>query len=289
MKLIILAMALLSTLAGCVAARDFGSTIHVRNMEYANVNHQSLRLDLAIPGNKGPYPLIIWIHGGAWKGGSRHISSEHPARQQLARGYAVASIDYRLSQQALFPAQIHDCKAAIRWLRGNAETYNLDPSRFVVWGSSAGGHLAALLGTSGKVAELEDLSMGYPEMSSRVQGVVDWYGPTDFLKMGGKHDQETSPESLLMGCPIQSCPDRVAKANPIAYISADDPPFFIQHGTVDKAVPLNQSELLYTALRDTKVPVTFVPLQGVGHSDPRFLNAHNVVLIEAFIDEITHR
>jgi acetyl esterase/lipase len=186
----------------------------------------------------------------------------------------------------LFPAQIHDCKAAIRWLRGNAKTYRLDPSRFVVWGSSAGGHLSALLGTSGEVTELEDLSMGYPEMSSRVQGVVDWYGPTDFLTMGGKHNRQTSPESLLMGCPIQDCPDQVAKANPINYISADDPPFFIQHGTVDKAVPFNQSEMLYTALRDAKVPATFVPLEGVGHSDPRFSHTNNVALIEAFIDRI---
>jgi acetyl esterase/lipase len=289
MKFMILPMALLFFLTGCVAARDFDSITHLRNLEYANIDHHSLKLDLSIPGGEGPYPLIIWIHGGAWRGGTRHISPEHSARQQLKRGYAVASIDYRLSQQALFPAQIHDCKAAIRWLRGNAKTYRLDPSRFVVWGASAGGHLSTLLGTSGEVAELEDRSMGYSQVSSRVQGVVNWYGPTDFLKMGGKHNRETSPESLLIGCPIQDCPNQVAKANPINYISADDPPFFIQHGTMDKAVPFNQSKLLYTALRNARIPTSFVPLEGAGHSDPRFSHANNVALIETFIDGIMLR
>ncbi|MEN8133666.1 MAG: alpha/beta hydrolase [Pseudomonadota bacterium] len=260
--------------------------LHQRNIEYAKVDGRPLRLDLIRPSGIGPHPLIIWIHGGGWKQGDKRIKLSHPVRQQVRRGYAVASIEYRLSHETVFPGQIQDCKAAIRWLRGNAQTFHLDPAAFIVWGSSAGGHLSALLGTSGDVAALEDLSMGYPRVSSRVQGVVDWYGPTDLLQMGGKHNLESSPESLLIGCPIQSCPQQAAKASPIAYISTDDPPFFIQHGTSDRVVPFKQSELLYTALKKFGVPVNFIALEHARHSDQRFLGPDNVKQIETFLDRV---
>jgi len=257
-----------------------------RDIEYARIDGRPLQLDLRIPEGTGPHPLIVWIHGGGWMKGNKSIEPNHPALRQLDRGYAVASINYRLGQETMFPAQIHDFKAAIRWLRGNAGKYGLDPERIAVWGPSAGGHLAALLGTTGGITELEDFSMGSAGISSRVQAVVDWFGPTDFLAMGGKHNKPTSPESLLLGCPIETCPERVAIANPINYVTESDPPFFIQHGTADRKVPVNQSELLYEALKNAGVEAVYLPLQGVGHSMSRFQEDENLVLIEEFLDRV---
>jgi len=160
-----------------------------------------------------PLPLIIWIHGGAWMAGSKDGPS--PASSFTAKGYAVAHVGCRLSQEAVFPAQIHDCKAAVRWLRANARKYELDPDKFVAWGSSAGGHLVAFLGTSGGVAELEGNVNDLKE-SSRVQAVVDWFGPTDFLHVGDAesdlpHKAPGSPESKLIGGPLLENKDQAAK------------------------------------------------------------------------------
>jgi acetyl esterase/lipase len=211
----------------------------------------------------------VWIHGGAWLGGSKNGT---PAMGQLRRGYAVASINYRLSQEAIFPAQIHDCKAAIRWLRAHAKEYNLDAKRIGVWGSSAGGHLVALVGTSGDVKELEG-DEGNLDQPSRVQAVCDWFGPTDFCQMAAHalpdskldHDAAGSPESKLIGGPIQENKDKVAKANPITYVSKDDPPFLIMHGDKDNLVPHHQGEILAEALRKAGVQVTFETVKGAGH------------------------
>ena len=144
----------------------------------------------------------------------------------IAKGYAVASINYRLSQHAIFPAQIEDCKAAIRWLRANAKKYNLDPDHIGVWGASAGGHLVALLGTTGNVKELEGHG-GNLDQPSRVQCVVDWFGPTDFAKMGGRQDKPDSPMARLVGGPVRDRKELAAKANPIAYVGKDSAPFLI--------------------------------------------------------------
>ena len=156
--------------------------------------------------------------------GAGEIKHTNNPKEYLKDGYAGASLNYRLSQHALFPAQLEDVKAAVRWLRANAETYRLDPNRFAAWGSSAGGHLVAMLGTTGDVAEFE---VGENlKMSSRVQAVVDYFGPTDFLQMDAQslpdglvHDAPDSPESQLVGGPIQEHQDRVARANPITYVS----------------------------------------------------------------------
>jgi acetyl esterase/lipase len=192
-----------------------------------------------------------------------------PALRFTANGYAVAQVGYRLSQEAKFPAQIYDCKAAVRWLRANAAKYNLDPKKFIAWGGSAGGHLVALLGTSGGVAELEGNVNDLKE-SSRVQAVVDWFGPTDFLHIGDtesdlQHNAPDSPESKLIGGPLLENKDKAAKASPITYVSKDAPPFLIMHGDHDRTVPFNQSELLYAALKKAGVDVTFVPMKGAGH------------------------
>jgi acetyl esterase/lipase len=251
-------------------------------LEYVPKGHERHKLDLYLPEKtKGLVPVIVWVHGGGWRAGSKENC---PAIPFAARGYAVASINYRLSQHATFPAQIEDCKAAIRWLRANAVKYRLDPKRFGVWGSSAGGHLVALLGTSGGVKELEG-SGGNLDRSSRVQAVVDWYGPTDFTRMGGKHDSSNSPESLLLGGPVQENKDKAAKANPITYVSKDAPPFLIQHGDKDGVVPLSQSELLADALKKAGVDVTLHVLPGAGHSGPAFFSPKNRRAVEEFFDK----
>jgi len=240
----------------------------LRDLEYGEASGRAMLLDLYLPEKADkPLPLIVWIHGGAWMAGSKDDPS--PALRSTRDGYAVAQVGYRLSQEAMFPAQIHDCKAAVRWLRANAAKYNLDPNKFVAWGGSAGGHLVALLGTSGGVAELEGNVNDLKE-SSRVQAVVDWFGPTDFLHIGEaesdlQHNAPDSPESKLIGGALLENKDKAAKASPITYVLKDAPPFLIMHGDRDRTVPFNQSELLYAALKKAGVDVTFVPMKGAGH------------------------
>ncbi|HNQ89922.1 MAG TPA: alpha-L-fucosidase [Verrucomicrobiota bacterium] len=250
-----------------------GATAH-RDLAYVPSGHERQKLDLYLPKDGTNLPLIINIHGGAFKMGSKE---QGVPLDYLAQGYAIASINYRLSQHAVFPAQIEDCKAAVRWLRAHAGEYRLDPHRFAAWGASAGGHLAAMLGTTGDTTEFE--VGAHLDQSSRVQAVVDYFGPTDFLQMdlhrlpnGQRHDPADSPESLLIGGAIQEHKDQAAKANPITYVTAGDPPFLICHGDADPLVPHHQSELLAAALKQAGVPVTFYTVRGAGHgrfSDPK--------------------
>jgi len=250
-----------------------------RDLEYVAEGHARNRLDLYLPAKSDrPLLVIVWIHGGAWLAGSKEGC---PAIPFVAKGYAVASINYRLSQHAVFPAQIEDCKAAIRWLRANAEKYRLDPKHVGVWGASAGGHLVALLGTSGDVKELEG-NGGDLAQSSRVQCVVDWFGPTDFTKMGSSHDDANAPEAKLIGGPVQENKEKSARANPITYVSKDSAPFLIMHGEEDKVVPIGQSELLDEALRKAGVESTFVRIPGNGHGGPGFASPENRKKIEEF-------
>lgn len=243
-----------------------GATVH-RDLAYVSGGHARQKLDLYLPKDGTNLPLIINIHGGAFRMGSKE--SGVPL-DYLARGFAVASINYRLSQHAIFPAQIEDCKAAVRWLRAHASEHRLDPNHFAAWGSSAGGHLAAMLGTTGDAREFdvgENLAV-----SSRVQAVVDYFGPTDFLQMdahrlpdGMVHDVADSPESQLVGGPIQENKEKVAKANPVTYVTKSAPPFLICHGDSDPLVPHHQSELLAAALKKAGVPVTLYTVKDGGH------------------------
>jgi acetyl esterase/lipase len=244
-----------------------------------------LQLDLYLPRNATPpYPTVVWIHGGAWQSGSR-ASAVVPANQLCPRGYAVVGVSYRLSGVAQWPAQLHDCKGAIRWLRANAATYGLDGDRFGAWGSSAGGHLVACLGTMHGVGtarfgnaavDLEGTTGGNLGVSSRVQAVCDWFGPTEFVRMREfpstfDHDAANSPESLLIGGAIQTLPDRCATANPIPFLTPDDAPLLIMHGTDDTTVPYHQSELLYRAATlGTGLEARFVPVPNTGHGGPGF-------------------
>lgn len=254
-----------------------GVTAH-RELAYVNDGHERQKLDLYLPDGGENLPLILWIHGGAFRMGSKEGSENNPLPfAYTRRGWALASLNYRLSRHAIFPAQIEDCKAAVRWLRANAARFRLDPTRFVAWGPSAGGHLSAMLGTTGHAAQYE--VGGHLDCSSRVQGVVDYYGPTDFLQMDAQrlpdgmiHDTPDSPESELVGGPIQENPEATARCNPISYIRGDEPPFLIVHGDCDPLVPHGQSALLAAALGQAGGDVTFYTVAGGGHggfTDPR--------------------
>ncbi|HHV54686.1 MAG TPA: alpha/beta hydrolase [Firmicutes bacterium] len=263
----------------------------IRDLTYATVDGKALLLDLYLPPEPaGPLPLIIWVHGGGWRSGSK----ENPrlALEMVYRGYAVASINYRLSQEAVFPAQIQDVKAAVRWLRANSSTYGLDPDRFGAWGSSAGGHLVALLGTSGGV-DLFDRGGGNYNQSSRVQAVVDFYGPTDFLQINSmpeagsfrqRPSAASSAVSLLLGGPIEDNLDKAAAASPITYVTPDDPPFLIVHGQQDRTVPYQQSVLFYNALRRAGVEATLVILPEAQHGGPAFSDPQLLEQIAGFFD-----
>ncbi len=240
----------------------------LQDLEYARVGPKSLRLDLYLPQRTSGerLPAVIWIHGGAWLSGSKENTR---AFEVLGDGYAVASINYRLSFEGTFPAQIHDCKAAVRWLRAHADQYGLDPERIGVWGSSAGGHLAALLGTTGDVVELEGTVGGDLDQSSRFQAVCDFFGPSDFLSVlegaWSSVRSPTSPQALLLGGPVADRVELARLASPVAHASPDDPPFLIVHGDRDLVAPLNQSVRLYQALRAAGVEVALHVVKGAGH------------------------
>ncbi len=263
-----------------------------RHIPYVENGHRNQVLDLYLPEQPSdkPLPLMIWIHGGAWIGGSQ---ANPPVLYLVRKGFAVASIQHRFSSHAIWPAQAYDCKAAIRFLRANAAKYNLDPDRFGIGGDSSGGHLAAFVGTSGDVKEMEG-DLGNTDVSSRVQAVVDWFGPTDLTVMGQQagpgsmiqHDAPNSPESMLLGGPVQEKRDLAKTANPLTYIDKNDPPFLIMHGDKDRLVPLAQSIILAKALIDAGVEVTMKTLRSAGHEGPEFRNAESRQLIEAFLSRI---
>lgn len=201
------------------------------------------------------------------------IDAPQLARMWVPRGFAVVGLNVRSSSQATFPAQVHDVKAAIRFLRANADRFGLDADRFATMGNSSGGWVAAMAALTSGAAEL-DGDLGHPEQSSAVSALVDLFGPTDFLQMdahrmpdGQVHDAADSPESVLMGFPIQSDPTAVEKADPATYVRADSPPAFITHGTADPLVPANQSEILFDAYAAAGATATLVLLPGVGHTD----------------------
>ena len=255
------------------------------DLEFAAPDGHDLKLDLYWhPDAEEPTPLVIWVHGGAWRGGGK--SNPRPALHLLEHGYAVASVQYRLSQHATFPAQIQDVKAAVRWLRAQAGEYKIDPARFGAFGPSAGGHLVAMLGTSGDVVAWE---VGeHLDQSSRVQAVVDWFGPSDFLRMNDvpgriDHDAPDSPESQLVGAPIQERPDLTAAADPGTYATPDDPPILIMHGLDDKLVIPGQSELLHAKLQEAGAPSTLVLLEGLGHGGDGW--SEQLSRVVAFFDE----
>ncbi len=264
-----------------------------RDIAYAGVSTAE-RLDLYLPKDaNATHPLVIWIHGGGWEHGDKSLGTDAPARRLLDAGFAVASLDYRLSHQAVFPAQIDDVKAAVRYLRANAASLGFDGTRIGAWGDSAGGYLAALLGVTGDVTTFDDASLGNAAVSSRVQAVVDWYGPSSLSTMDEQFSADhcakragpaSSVESRLIGASIDTHAELAATASPVTYVSADDPPILIEHGTADCLVPWQQSALLADALSNAigSANVTQVMHDGAGHGGAMFTNATNVDRVAAF-------
>jgi acetyl esterase/lipase len=273
---------------------------------YATVGGQPLRLNLydADPAPERPAALVLWVHGGGWQSGSRAQLPSF-ALPLLQSGVSLATLDYRLTSQAgvfgaepvTFPAQIHDVKGALRWLRANAAIHHLDPERFGVWGSSTGGHLSALVTMSGDEPDLEGTVGGNTGYSSRVQVGVDYFGPTDLLNMApdvttppgssSNHDLPQSPESRLIGfdqpgegigvlrvnqdnpaAPFPFFMARIEAANPVRWVDAADPPIFIEHGTADRVVPLRQSTRLRDAALAAGLTVEYHEADGVAHVAP---------------------
>ena len=259
-----------------------------RDLVYVEGGHERNKLDLYLPeGDHAPLPLIIWVHGGGWQNGSKEGAP--PLRAgYIEKGYAVASINYRLSSHAVFPAQIEDCKAAIRWLRAHAKEYGLDPQRFGVWGSSAGGHLVALIGTSGGVKEF-DVGANL-DQSSSVQAVCDYYGPTDFTVFVStpgyeSHAGPDSPEAKLIGGAVMENKDKAARVNSISYVTPDDPPFLIVHGDKDGTVPINQSQMLFDALKQAGVSARFHTIHGASHGGPGFAGKEIDDMVATFFEQ----
>ena len=250
------------------------------NLDYAPpdpVTSNGHKLDLYLPAAVGaakPLPVVIWTSGSAWmrdtgKGGAPSLAAE-----LVPAGYAVAGVSIRSSSQVLFPGQLHDIKAAIRWLRANAAKYALDPHRIAIMGDSSGGWTAAMAAVTGDAPEMEG-SVGTTGVSSRVQAAIAFYPPTDFLIMDAWalekceearcHDAQASPESRLVGCPIQSCPEKAHAADPVRYVTPADPPLMILHGNSDPLVPHNQGERLYMALNKACRDATFISLPKAPH------------------------
>ncbi len=240
---------------------------HVKkNIIYASVDSADLKLDLYIPKKaESPLPLVVWIHGGGWRGGSKENCR---ALGLLEHGFAVASINYRLTDVAMFPAQIHDCKAAIRFLRANAKQNDIDPDRIGVWGSSAGGHLAALMGVTNENKEAEGTVGKHTKTSSDVQAVCDWCGPTDFMTMPVNRRQfrDNNPVDALLGKKGKRSRQLVELASPLSHVNKNTPPFLIMHGDEDNVVSLHQSQIFYDRLKVEGVDAKLIIAKGLGHN-----------------------
>lgn len=296
LRISMLVLVLFSTTCLTLAAAAPPKGVKVeRDLQYVARGDPSQSLDLYLPqaASEKPLPLIVWIHGGGWSTGSKDGC---PAVGYVHQGYAAASVEYRFSQKAVFPAQIQDCQAAIRWLRANSSKYNIDPDHIGVWGESAGGHLVALLGTTGGKKMFPAIG-GNEDQSDRVQAVCDWYGPTDFNTVMAQAEADTNvksviqfntkddPYSKLIGVHLGTDPDKAEAVSPVHYVSRESAPILIMHGTKDALVPYAQSQELADALQKAGVEVILQKLPGAGHTGPAFHLPAARALMKAFFDK----
>ncbi len=292
-------------LTGCTSAlKPTTETTEYKDIVYASLS-SSEKLDIYLPEDgSGSYPVILYVHGGAFKSGDKSQELDF-LDAALAKGIAVVSINYRLSSEAIFPAAIHDVKGAIRFIRVNAETYHIDADKMALWGASAGGNLVSLAGTTAGTDELYDPALGNATVSDDVIAVVDWFGPIYFSTMDaefaalnttaalGATNSSASPESAYLGKTIgsQEAEPLVIQASPQTYITADDPSFFIQHGTADRNIPITQSinfaQKLSEVLGTSKV--NFVTLEGAGHGTSEFRTSENIGIVLDWLETVfTH-
>ncbi len=277
--------------AACLSAQplpdrpnnDFTKTADI---SYGVVDGHDLKLDLYLPVDVPRPPLLVWVHGGAWRSGSKDwINTAF-----LADGYAMASIEFRLSSDAMFPAQIHDVKAAIRFLRHESETYGYDASRLGILGRSSGGHLVALVGVTNGHAELEGTIGDYPDESSDVQAIVSYFGAsnlTTILAQSTPHGLSVRVPALdlfLGGQPEENVP-LARLASPVFHVDATDPPLLLLHGDQDPQMPINQSHELHSVYKDHALQVHFEVIHGAGHGGEQFVDAKRNALVRAFLDE----
>ncbi len=259
------------------------------DVPYAHAS-RAQQLDIYLPNEgRGPFPVIIAVHGGAFAFGDKADGQLNGPFQAIQRGYGIVSINYRMSGEAPFPAAAHDVLDAIRYIRAHAVGYQLDPHRIALWGGSAGGNLVSWAGAASRQPE------------TRVQAVVDWFGPIDFLQMDEQfqasglgqpnHSAPDSPESRYLGAALAQVPDRVRAANPASYITPDIPPFLIQHGSLDPMVPTRQSEDFAAAIRRVAGPerVRLDILDGARHGGPQFEAAENIARVLDFLDGMMKR
>ncbi len=289
----ILVLALFSMVHGAekknkTAEAPAGASLQ-KDIEYVSGGGKSQSLDLYLPEPAGKaVPLLVFIHGGGWRGGSKDGC---PAKFLAQHGYAVASINYRLSKEAVFPAQIEDCRAAIRFLRSQAVKYNIQPDRVGIWGGSAGAHLAALIGTSDNV----DFSAGPTaplkkiDESVRVQCVIDMYGPTDLSQVVGRNPERNDvwkAAASLLGTAAddKELMQKAKWASPITYVRRENPPFLIQHGDADVIVPIEQARILLSALQKAGVEATLTVMPGTGHAGAALFTEENHKTLVEFLD-----
>lgn len=244
----------------------------VRDLNYVGGDNPRQTLDLILPTAKAgkPRPIVVFIHGGGWRQGRKENGQRF--LQPLVQGgeFAAASINYRLSQEAIWPAQIHDCKAAIRWIKANAAKYNIDPDRIAISGMSAGGHLASMIGSTGIKSPLEGKLGQHLEHSSHVQCVINLFGPSHFVTLDDKQDilntRNPSPAVVrLLGTEPKQQLANARSASPTSHIDKNDPPVFIAHGDKDPLVPYKQSIAYEQQLQKGQVDCTLVKVQGAAH------------------------
>ena len=254
------------------------------NLAYVENGHAQQKLDLYLPAQpKGP--LLVWIHGGGWRGGSK---DKPPGLALVKNGVAVASVEYRFSQHAIFPAQIEDCKAAIRWLRAHAKEYGYRDDMVAAWGASAGGHLVALLAVTGRT---KDFDVGANlDQSSAIQCGIDWFGPADFPaydpNLPTAMVQRENPDSViaqLFGGPVSQKLELAKRASPVTWATKDAAPLLIMQGTKDPLVPLDQSQRLYNKLKEAGADVTLDVIDGAGHGGPQFVTQEKLKMMFEFL------
>lgn len=276
------------------------------DLQYA-CQSKSQVLDIFLPGTgTGPFPTVILIHGGGWISGDKRDESVASIFKILSQGYALATVNYRLAQEAKWPAQIFDVKTAVRYIKANAEKWNLRTDKFIVWGNSAGGHLVQMLSATGNTRVLEDLSTGHAEQSSAVNGVICWYGVSDVYASNLENILSASemgqvcnikqadilsgytPIDLMLGFNLLENRAACAMASPIEFVSKDFPKILLQHGTGDKVVAYVQSVRMYNKIIQVcgAGRARLELFEGYAHGDPRFKTNENINRCLEFMDEI---
>jgi acetyl esterase/lipase len=255
-----------------------------KNIEYTVFRGKSMKLDIYTPASKGRFPLIVWLHSGAWKTLDKSCI-EQGAMDQVKRGYALASVDYSLSFERKWPAQLFEIRAAILWLKENSSRYDIDPDTIIVWGMSAGGHLAALVGTAGNAAFPQETDSGNADRSYRVQGVIAWCAPSD---LSGLKGAAYGSARQLLGYEPELDGEKEIPANPMKYVDSEDPPFFILHGMKDNVVPASQSVELRDALEGAGVPASLRIIEEYSHEDVRFNSDACMEEVRTFLDGLEH-